>query len=162
MNYVFDSTSLIYLGKLKALEKLAKLRGKKFIPENVYKEVVTKGLERGDAEANYIDSLISKKIFSIRSAASDRIPFISIADSEVLEIARRTKSIAIIDEIQASRIAASYGIETHGTVYILIKLMENKLITKNDVINYIDKMISDGFYLSAGKYKEILNFIEKM
>ena len=156
MSYVFDSSSLIYLGKLRVLEKVGRLEGKKFIPRNVYKEVVTKGFERGELEARYIDKLIKNKIFIVKSANFRNIQFLSEADREVLELSKVTKSIAIIDETYAKRIAKSYGIKCHGTIYIFLKLMENKLITKKDVINYIDKMIQLGFYLSAENYREIL------
>ena len=161
MSYVFDSSSLIYLGKLRVLEKVGKLEGKKFIPRNVYKEVVTKGFERKEPEARYIETLIKSKIFTVKEAAFENIPFLSAADSEVLALAKAAKSIAIIDETYAKRIAKSYGIKCHGTIYIFLKLMENKLITKKDVINYIDKMVRLGFYLSAENYRDILAMIER-
>lgn len=164
MSYVFDSSSLIYLGKLRVLEKIGLLEGKKFIPKNVYKEVVTKGLERNEPEARYIDGLIKKNVFTVKSSKTtvENIPFLSEADEEVLSLAKETKSISIVDEIYASDIAEAHGIESHGSVYILLKLLEKKIITKKETTNYLDKMIILGFYLSADKYREILNIIEKL
>ena len=161
MNYVFDSSSLLYLGKLGLLGKVGNLDGKKFIPSNVYKEVVVKGFERGEPEAKYIDVLIKNKTFSISSAIFNRVKFLSDADTEVIELSKAKKSVAIIDETFAKCVAKSEGLECHGTLYIIFMLMKRKLITKNEAINYIDNMVRLGFYLSAEDYKAAMKFIEK-
>ncbi|MBI2578958.1 MAG: DUF3368 domain-containing protein [Candidatus Aenigmarchaeota archaeon] len=164
MSYVFDSSSLIYLGKLRILDKVAKLEGRKFIPDSVYKEVVVKGFERKEPEAKYIDELIKKKLFAVRkpkTAARD-IPFLSKADREVLALSKETESTAIIDELHASSIAEAQGIESHGSIYMLLRLLEKKIISKKETVNYLDRMVGFGFYLSADMYREVLNAIEKM
>ncbi len=164
MSFVFDSSSLIYFGKIMLLEKIAILEGEKIIPIAVYKEVVSRGFERDEPEAKYIDELIKKKKFIVREAIKDTgdIPFLSKADKEVLFLAKETRSIAVIDEIYASEIAEAHGIECHGSLYILLKLLEKKIITKKEAINFLDRMISSGFYLSADKYRDILHAIEKI
>src|SRR3989344_5344074 len=110
--YVFDSSPLIYFGKLKILEKIAKLEGKKLIPESVYLEVVQIGFERGEPEANYIQSLIQKKYFIVSTPKSTvgKVHLLSKADVDVLTIAKETESVAIIDEIYSIGIAESMGI----------------------------------------------------
>lgn len=164
MSYVFDSSGLIYLGKLRILNKVAKLEGKKFIPKGVYKEVIARGFERKEPEARYINELIKRKFFLVKKprTAIEAIPFLSKADREVLTLAKETKSLVIVDEAYASDIAETQGIENHGTIYLILKMVERKIITKKEAIKYIDRMISLGFYLSAEKYREILNVIEKM
>ena len=164
MNYVFDSSSLIYFGKIKLLEKISLLKGKKFISGEVYKEVVIKGLERDEPEANYIHSLVKKKLFIVKRPkfSIGFIPLLSKADLEVLSLAKKTKSIAIIDEIYASNIAESYGIKNHGSIYLLLRLLEEKLVNKKEVIKYLDKIIKLGFYLSADKYRDILDLIDEI
>ena len=85
-----------------------------------------------------------------------------MADSEVLSLAKETKSIAVVDEIYASEIAEAKGIESHGLLYMLLKLLEKKIITKKEAVDYLDRMIGLGFYLSADKYRGILQAIEKI
>ena len=165
MSFVLDPSSLIYLGKLRILEKIRELEGKKLVPKSVYNEVVKKGRERNEPEAAYIDELIKKKIITVKSISAQslgNIPFLSEADKDVIALAEQTKSIAIIDELYANSIAESFKIESHGTVYILLALMQKGAMTKKQAVEHIDKMISFGFYLSAEKYKEILKSIEKM
>jgi len=164
MNYVFDSSCLIYFGKLKILDKIKKLEGKKLIPQAVYNEVVKEGFERKEREVFYIEQLIKEKSFTIQKPNKiiNNIPLLSEADREVLALAKEKNYIAIIDEIYAKNMAKSHNIETHGSLYLLLRLIEEKIISKKQIIEYIDKMISLGFYLSLEKYKDILTTIEKM
>jgi len=166
MNYVFDSSSLIYLGKLKVLEKI-KLLGRGFIPKKVYKEVVEKGFQRGELEAKYIRQLIKNNQFIIKGAKANissiiETPILSEADKEVILLAKETKAIAITDDRYAKQIAQSIGVKSHGSLYVILKLVEKKEISKKEAINYVDKMIKLGFYLSTEKYKEVLYIINKI
>lgn len=164
MSYVFDSSCLIYFGKLRILDKIKKLDGKKLIPRAVYNEVVKQGFERKEREAFYIEQLIKEKSFTIQKPKNNinNIPLLSEADREVLALAKEKNYIAIMDEIYARNIAKSYNIETHGSIYLLLKLIEEKIILKKQATEYIDKMINLGFYLSLDKYKEIINIIEEI
>ena len=162
MNCIIDSSSLIYFGKIKLLEKLIKLKGEKIIPKRVYDEVILKGIERDEPEVNYINELIKNKVFNVEEAKIIReFELLSGADSEVIELAKEKNSMAIIDDSYAKSIADSLNIKCHGSVYLILKLIEQEVITKEEAINYIDKMIEFGFYLSVTKYKEIVNIIEK-
>lgn len=163
MNYVFDSSSLIYLGKTRILEKLFLLKGEKYVTQAVYEEVIVKGLERKEPEAAYIKRLIEKKLFIIKKPKTEfeNIRLLSKADMEVLTLAKETKSTPIIDEVFATNVARAFGMESHGSIYILLKLLEKKAITKNQATETLDKMINLGFYLSTDLYKSVLKVIEK-
>lgn len=164
MSYVFDSSSLIYFGKLKILEKLDIINGTKYIPNNVYREVIKRGFERGDAETNYVKESIEKNLFVIMDAKENIINngLLSEADKEVLSLSKETKSMAIIDDQYAKQIANSSGIECHGSLYIIMKLVEARKISTIEAVNYIDKMVQLGFYLSVKKYKEVVEIIKNI
>jgi len=164
MNYVFDASCLIYLGKLGVLEKLNKLKGDKFIPFLVFEEVVKKGIERGEREARYIENLIKNKYFEVRKPKMSipNVPSISEADREVISLAKETNSIALIDDDRARIVAEFYDLEYHGTLYLILLLIRDKIITKKSSVGYVNEMIKMGFYLSSEKYKEILDVINKM
>ena len=163
MNYVFDSSSLIYLGKVKLLEKIVLLPGERFIPQEVYDEVLIKGSKRNEPEISYIGELIKKRQFVIRNTGINvtNDPLLSDADKEVLSLAKETKSIAIIDENYAKHLAKSLNIKSHGSLYVLILLVKKKIITKKQAVNYLNKMIKLGFYLSIDKYKDVMRILEK-
>ena len=164
MSYVFDSSFLIYFGKLRLLEKISELWGKKYIPETVYSEVVSRGFERGEPEAAYINELVKRKLFFIGKPKTllDKIPLLSQADMDVLSMAKETNSIAIIDEIYGSDAAEENNIESHGSLYMLFKMIEEKIITRSQAKEILDKLIKCGFYLSIILYKETLDKIDSM
>ena len=164
MDFVFDSSPLIYLGKIRILEKVSLLSGKKFIPELVYDEVVLKGLERREAEATYVNNLIREKKFIVEKTRikRERKIHLSKGDVEVIFLAREKNATAIIDEIYAREVAESLGVKRHGTLYVILLLLEEKKITKKEAKQYIDGIISSGFYLSIDMYKEVMKKIENM
>src|SRR3989344_4155320 len=164
MRYIFDSSALIYLGKIKLLSKVMLLEGNKFIPQSVYDEVISIGIQRMEPEVGYIKEIIDKKAILIKNpkVKIDGFQSLSLADKDVLALAKETSSIAIIDEIYARNVADSYGIEHHGTIYLILKLLQKRIIKKEEAVNSIDNMIKLGFYLSTVKYKEILDVIKKM
>lgn len=164
MSYIFDASCLIYFGKLGILEKVKELRGEKYITEGVYNEVVLKGLERKESEASYIDNMIKNRVMTIRKPKYliGDIPPLTIADREAISLAKETKSILIMDEKYARKTTAQYGIEYHGSLYLILELIKRQIITKKEAVRYIDEMIKLGFYLSIEKYREVLNMIEKM
>lgn len=162
MDYVFDASPLIYLGKARALEKISLLSGKKFIPQLVYDEVVLKGLERRESEAAYVNNLIREKKFLVEKPKVKReqkAP-LSQADLDVISLAKEKNAIAIIDEIYAREVAESVGVKRHGTLYLILLLLKEKRITKKEAKQYIDGMIHHGFYISIEMYKETMKKIE--
>ncbi len=164
MNYIFDSSTLIYLGKVRLLEKIGMFPGDKFLPEEVYGEVVEKGLEKNESEAEYVSTLIEKKIFFVKKVALRYFKenHLSVADASVLNLTKELNGIAIIDESYARNIAKSSGIKSRGSLYIILIMVKNRLITKGEAISYLNSIIDLGFYLSNSKYNEFLSILEKM
>ena len=164
MNYIFDSSSLIYFGKIELLGKMGLIPGNKFLSEEVYKEVVEMGINKNESEADYINNLIEKKIFFVRKVTVVHFNenHLSAADASVLNLARELKGMAIIDESYARNIAKSSGIERRGSLYIILKMVKNKLMTQEEALSCLNKIIDLGFYLSTTKYNEFLELLKKM
>src|SRR3989344_8977378 len=158
MNFVLDSSCLIYLGKLKILEKLKVIEGNKYIPEEVFNEVIRKGFLRGESEVKYIEDLIGKKELIIKNPKErlENSGKLSLADIDVISLAKEIKATPIIDDEEASLLAEFYGVDCHGSIYLLILLANKKAISKKEALNCIDKMITLGFYLSNEIYKEVI------
>lgn len=158
MNFVLDSSCLIYLGKLKLLEKLKLIEGNKYLPQKVFNEVVQKGLERGEPEVKYIEDMIEKQELIIKNpkVRLENTGRLSPSDIDVISLAKEIKAIPIIDDEEARLLAEFHEIDYHGSIYLLIILVNKKVLSKKDALNYIDDMISLGFYLSTETYKEII------
>ena len=157
MNFVLDSSCLIYLGKLKILEKLRLIEGNKYIPQEVFNEVVQKGFKRGDPEVKYIEDLIERQELIIKNPKEGlkNTGKLSPADIDVISLAKEIKAIPIIDDEEARLFAEFHEIDYHGSIYLLIILVNKKELSKKEALDYIDEMILLGFYLSTEIYKEI-------
>ncbi len=164
MNYVLDSSSLIYLGKLGLLKNITNTKEKFYIPKKVYGEVVVGGRERKEPEILLINELIREKKLIVKKGkyVIKDYPLLSDADKEVIALAKEMKCCVIIDETSAREIACSLGVKVHGSIYFILILLKRKIITKKDALKYINSMITLGFYLSIEKYREILNLINRM
>ena len=168
MRWVLDSSALVYLGKLRILERMLFLGALWVVPHEVYREVVERGIERGESEAEHIRTLIEQKKLIVRNgkaqelALFEEIPFLSIADKEVLALSRELHCTALIDEKHARGVAELFHLEYHGVIYFILKLLELKKITKKEALFYLDKLLRPGFYFSREKYRDVLGVIEKL
>jgi predicted nucleic acid-binding protein len=168
MKLVLDSTPLIYFAKLKALDKVALLKGEKIIPKSVYSEVVEEGKARGKEDALLIEGLIKKDLFKVLKGDSkllrhlSEIRNISDADSEVLALAKEHNAIAVIDESYSRTVAGVEGIECRGSVFLLFSLYNANIIKKDDIKKYVDDMINLGWRCSTELYASIINEVEKL
>lgn len=163
---VFDSTPLIYLGKVKVLEKLEYLKTKNIIPSKVYKEVIEGGKKFGFVETIYIEKLVKNKIFEIKEFKNiDKLESnypLSEADIEVLSAAKQLRGIAVMDEVAAREIASIENIETGGSIFILFSLLRRGKMNKKEFKNILDEMINLGWRCSTELYLTILNELNKL
>lgn len=168
INLVFDSSPLIYLAKIRILGKLSKLSGDKYIPQSVYSEVM-RGKEQGREDAFLIDDLVTHRVFKVAEVTDKKflnnlleIPSLEYADAETLSLAKEMKGIAIVDDSRARTIAEIEGVEFRGSIFILFSLFRKKAINKNQVKEYLDKMISLGWRCSTELYAAILGEIQNL
>ncbi len=71
MIWVFDASPLIYLNMVGLGWIFEQLEGEKLIPGEVYKEVVTEGKVRGDADAIISEELVKKGVIKVITVESD-------------------------------------------------------------------------------------------
>ncbi|MBI4449013.1 DUF3368 domain-containing protein [Candidatus Woesearchaeota archaeon] len=159
MRFVFDSGPLIYLGKTRVLEHLRNLATECIIPEQVYNEVVRAGKDLGKDDALYIDSLIKEGIFVVQDSSKvfdASHPTLSLADQEVLHLAKESKAIAVIDEDIGRATAEVLGVSTKGSIGILLVLVNNRILSKKECQAIVLQMIDHGWYCSTDLYSLIM------
>ena len=83
-------------------------------------------------------------------------------EKEAISLAVKHRSPLIIDDDSAKKYASIFGIEAHGTLYIIYLACRKKLIEKDDSINDLRDMIKDGFYISAEVYNRFLELLENL
>jgi|TARA_Y100000310_G_scaffold302329_1_gene339546 predicted nucleic acid-binding protein len=158
MRLVFDSGPLIYLGKIRILEKLTGF--KNIIPYLVYQEVVKEGKKLGKEDAFYVETLVEENVFTVMKSKEviTSLPDTSLskADREVLNLAKQKKATAVIDEEVGRKIAEVIGVDTLGSVGVLFTLLRNKKISKLELKESIESMIEAGWFCSTYLYTKIL------
>jgi len=164
---IFDVTPLIYLGKINVLEKITHFPEEKFTPESVYEEVVVEGKNSGNPEVFLIEKLLEAGILKIKMPADDRYvnylkenPRIHRGDAEVIALASELDGISLLDDEEARGMAEIEGIEHHGTIYLLLRMLKIELLTKEETIDGLDEMLRRGWRCSTELYAEILHAIK--
>jgi predicted nucleic acid-binding protein len=160
---VFDATPLIYFGKKNLIEKIRHFPEDKYTTKSVCIEVVEVGKNTGRQEAFLIEKLIKNKIIKLKTPANKQYisalrqnPKIHEADADVLALAIELNGIALLDDEEARGMAETEGIEHHGTIYLLLRMMKMKLLTKEEVFACLNEMIRMGWRCSIELYAEII------
>ncbi len=169
MILVFDSTPLIYLAKVEILSKLTDLNIELVIPRKVYEEVVEEGRRKGKQDAFAVEKLVSAGKFKVAEAKDKKFlnhisanPALSPADAETLALAKELKGTALLDESISRSVAEVEGIALHGSVFLLFLMQKRRIISKAELRNLFDSMISAGWRCSTELYAAILAEIEKL
>ena len=164
---IFDATSLIYLGKINIIQKIAHFPEEKYTPGSVYEEVVVEGKKNGQPEVFLIENMINTGIIKIRAPADNQYlshlkenPKIHTGDAEVLALAYELEGIALLDDEEARGMAEIEGIEHHGTIYLLLKMMKIGLVTKEETFDALNEMIHEGWRCSTELYAGIFKAIK--
>jgi len=82
-------------------------------------------------------------------------PNIHSGDADVLGLASELNGIAILDDEEARGMAQIEGIEHHGTIYLLLRMLKMKLLTEEETLAGLNEMIRMGWRCSTELYAEI-------
>lgn len=159
---IADSSPLVILAKQGLLELLRKCFGKVIIPENVYEEVMRK---QGFPEAIVLEKAIKDKWIVIERAAVSPLldtKNIGQGEKEAISLAMKRKSLLIIDDDSAKAYAFIFGIESHGTFFVIYLACIRKLIEAEMAKNALDRMIIEGFYVSPELYARFLEMLNSL
>jgi predicted nucleic acid-binding protein len=167
--WVFDATPLIYLAKVDRLLLLDHLDDACVIPEPVYEEVVTTGIEAGYPDARRIErradddrlEVIKVEMTELRSRLQQNSN-LSTADVAVLACADANDGVAVMDEQYGRDVAAAEGITTRGTAYLVLKLTKQGAISPEDAQTTIDSIIDAGWYCAPDIYTKIIQRINEL
>jgi len=165
--WVFDATPLIYLAKVERLTLVDQIETSCVIPERVYEEVVTTGLEEGYPDARRIERSVEAGRFEVVSPETTPLFLrlqenrsLSDADIAVLVVSDANDGVAVMDETYGRDVAAAEGITTRGTAFLVLKCAKQGAISGDDARTIIDAMIDNGWYCAPNVYTKIVQTIE--
>ncbi len=152
------------MGFSSIFEKFAE---KKYTTPKVEKEVVHVGKSKGFSDAFLVEQLIQNSIINVVIPRNkefiknlEKIPNLHEAEIQVLALAKEMNGIAIMDEGLAREVGIMYEIDMHGSAYLLIKLYQEKIISKEKARKILDDMIAAGWRLSSEEYSRLIKEFE--
>lgn len=171
---VFDTTPLIYIIRASLTEALRRLGNPKFLPQSVYEELMV-GETQGKPEGAVIRELVDENTLTIARPHSPPLVsrLIKIAvegedkplhrtEAEALVITRELEGVLIADDQVARSTATLVQVESHGTGYLLGRMFQEGLISKEEAARKVTEMRKAGWRLSEDDYRAILNYLRDL
>jgi len=159
---ISDSSTLIHLAALGRLVLLREYYTEVLIPPAVWKEVVEEG--RGRPGAREVEEAARAGWLKVIAAAEE--PLVRLlkrelqdGEAEALALAvERQVEIVLLDESEARRAAAMYGLRKTGVVGILIRArLDGKV---SSLRQELDRLHQDaGFWISEDLYRQALEAV---
>lgn len=172
---VFNSTPLIYLTRVSLVNLFVEIREEKITTSKVHHEVVIRGKKKGLPEALLLEKLFKQKTIAVYepkdrefvkmlagvAADLERQP-LHEAEAEILAVAKEVNGVAIVDDKLARSVALLFGIELHGTGYILGKMYLTGKIGKEKLRQKVKEMRDHGWFISGEDYLGIVRYLEAL
>jgi len=159
---VSNASPLIYLSKITKLDFLKEKFGKVLLPKRSYAEIVGgKGLF---SEVDKIEEAIKEgwiEISEVKDKEMNKLkttfPNLGAGEIESIVVSKEKNLPVLLDDSYARRIAEALGRDVHGTIFVILKAFENKLISKEETIKLINKLIEEGFRISVELYSQLIS-----
>jgi predicted nucleic acid-binding protein len=165
---IFDATPLIYLTRIGLLGLIEAIPARKFVAGSVYAEVVERGKAKGFADAVALERLFAGNAIVIAKPSDKRllralsgIRGLEKPEAETLATAKERGYRVVVDDLQARRVARSYGIDYVGTPHLLVLGMRNRILTKQEAVEALDRIIEAGWRCGPEVYREIVQRIRE-
>jgi uncharacterized protein len=156
---VSNSSPLINFSKINRLNLLNKCFKEIIIPQAVYNEITFK---KELPETNLLISEINNKWIKVTKIDIQPLikgASIGIGEMEAISLAIKLKSLLLLDDNNAKKIAKLFNIETHGTLFPLLLSYKNKLLSKKELVEIIRELIDNNYYIDNSV---LLEFLKKI
>jgi len=172
---VSDSSPLIWLSKIGRITLLKTLYGEIHIPEEVYNEVVTRGLNEGFSDALAVKECITQgwiRVKTLDESGAKRCQMITehaheihLGETQAIILAQTGNMHLLMDESCGRAFAETWGLRVQGTVYVILKSLREGSLTQDEAKEALIRMINKGFRIEprllTRVLKEIDNFTAK-
>jgi len=159
---ITDTTPLIHLGKVGKLSLLQSCFKKVFIPHQVYEEVLRL---QTSPEALFLKKAVDEGWISVEEIIVhkplEEYAWLDQGELQAISLALEKKKPLLIDDDVAKQVALLFGVEVHGTLYVLLEAYKKKLMEKKEIITAVNTMMMNGFYLSTTVYVLFLELLRK-
>jgi len=168
LKFVINASPLIYLGKKRRTNLLKLVFDKVFVPSEVYEEIMR--VDDGPEAVQLRDAIQEGWIEVMRPSESKRKQIsklfgeIDYGEAAVIALALEGHGQnVIIDDAEARTAAEYFGLEVHGTLYVILEAYKRNFFkSKAEVIKLVNNMLRRGFYLSNEVYASFLFLLNKL
>jgi len=149
---ISNASPLIFLSKINKVSLLRQLFTSILISKEVKDEIFVESKPGTIDIANAIKQGWIKVV-----EVKNNIPLgIKGGESSVINLARERKEKLVIDDSVAIKVAKAFDVETIRTTTVIFMAVEKNIISKNQAISFINKLIDIGYYISPRYYSAIL------
>ncbi len=163
---VSNSTPLICLARLNRLHLLKEFFVEVCIPEEVYREVVTRGKEEKYPDALLVEEAVKEGWVIVKKAVEmKRLEEYGIDKGEVeaISLALNLKcSEILVDQSHARFVAEVMGLVPKGTIFVLLKALRNGIFSFDDYLKDMETLVKTGFRMSDDVYIEAVRLGKKL
>lgn len=162
MIVISDTTPIITFLKLGRLDILQKLFGTVLIPNAVYDEL-TKNIQylNETATIHECSFLQMTRVFDTQSVKIlNEIVGLDAGESEAIALFNEhSADLLIIDERKGRNVAKKLGIRILGSIGILLKAFDLKIISKTEILSCVELLKSSKIRISENLFKIIFEHI---
>ena len=157
---IFDASPLIHLTKIKKLDYIIEIFQDLVIPQAVFNEVVKEGIKNNHSDAIIIQNHINKKDIQIKKVevqpSLQNILHPGEREAIALAIKYKEEALLIMDEKKARLIARENQIEIHGTLGLLLILLNEGAINSDKYLTNL-RLFADHGWISLNLYEKYRN-----
>ncbi len=146
---VLNSSPLIALAKLGLLEKAISIFSEVEVPLGVLDEVEKK---KDEAYAEIV-KLIEKGRIRVENVRR-KLPRLGLGESSAILLALMKEKILVLDDRKARRLAKDLGLEVIGTISVLKKLYEERILEETTDTLY-NRLVEIGFYIDKKIFDKV-------
>jgi len=162
---ISNATPLIYLAKIGRLDLLKRTFGEVIISEEVKREVIDEGKRLKEMDAYLIEKEIKEGWIEISNVKELIDVPIKLEKGEIstLSLAKNLGAREVlIDEAPARTASEILGLTPRGTIFILLKALKIKEITFDEFLEFLDKLLKEGFRLREEVCLEAIEIAKKI
>ena len=127
---------------------MKKLHSEIVIPEAVYEEVVTRGLEKGYEDAQVTKRAVEEGWIRIHKPQEQFIDKVEDRENKLGIELEKGISLFLTDDEDAYQTGRSLGLEPKGVLYVLLKAMKERHLSNKQAKESLGQMLEGGFWLS--------------
>ncbi|MEK6908855.1 MAG: hypothetical protein AABX23_02280 [Nanoarchaeota archaeon] len=151
---VSDSSSLIYLSKIKKIKLLKELFKKIYVPKEVYSETITEGAKKSESDIFLIEELIKEEFIEVKEV-KNRLDIKSLHLGELKAISLCQElgiKNLLIDDKDGYSATEILGLNPLRTTSILLILLDKEIISLMDYENSLKELIKNEFFIEDKLY----------